>query len=75
MEVLYTCEVYERRPKDVALTFARTYWAHPRKLRRWKENTQTFEVVGGAGRIQVYAVRLVQRPRESDIYAVVALSL
>ena len=73
MEVLYTCDVYERQPKDVALTFARTYWAHPRKIRRWQEDMQTFEMVGGAGRI--YEVRLVQRPRQYDIYAVVVLSL
>ena len=71
-EVLYTCDVYERRPKDVALTFARTYWVKPRKIRRWNERTQTFEMVGGAGRI--YEVRLVQRPRDYDIYVVVALS-
>ena len=73
MEVLYTCEVYERRPKEVAINFARTYWAQPRKIRRWKESTQTFEMVGGAGRI--YEVQLVQRPRDYDIYTVVALSL
>ena len=71
MELLYTCDAYQQQPKHVAQAFARSYWSQPRRIKRWKEGTHTFEMIGGTGR--VYEVRLVQRPHDYDVYAVVVL--
>ena len=71
MDILYSTGAYQQQWKQVAVDFARSYWAQPRKIRRWKEGTHTFEMVGGTGRS--YAVRLTYPPRERPRYEVVVL--